>query len=199
MYSPIRDRRKLSPHMDRLSGHLRSPSAAMSLNFSAPVVVKTEAQHLDPGKYRYDADFVHDKRKVVLKGYVTDSRKGTICKFGAMTDSRANRHGALKAIMQPDNKWLVPTGPGDYEEVDCTKRPVRFTRPSVPSWSIPKGEAQDAVREKQQARRGGNLGPGSYSLPSPFDMNRTQRLGAERRLLCNITRSKSCAQMSSTC
>merc|ERR1719158_1493885 len=92
-------------------------------------------------------------------------------KFSFPHDGRTNKHGALKAVMTPDNKWVPPAGPGDYNEIDCTHRAQRVRWPSSPAWSVPKGEDQMAVREKQTFR-GPSLGPGSYELPSPWDMSR---------------------------
>merc|ERR1719482_1671082 len=99
----------------------------------------------------------------------------------------------MKGTVQPDNKWLGRMGPGDYEEVDKTERAHRVRWPSVPVWSVPKGDAQETVREKQKSKT--EIGPGSYELPSPFDMSRTKRLAAERRLLQKyLSRSQSASR-----
>merc|ERR1719263_990387 len=109
-----------------------------------------------------------------MKGRLTDSVNAA--KWSFPCDARANKHGALKSVMNPGNKWIPLAGPGDYEEVDSTKRPDRVSWPSVPAWSVPKGEAQENVREKILRKHSPGVGPGSYNLPSPFDMTRTQRL-----------------------
>merc|ERR1712224_358990 len=137
---------------------------------------RTEAAHICPGQYKYDADVSLCHRETVPKGALTDAARPS--KWSFPQDSRTNKHGALKAVMNPDNKWIAKAGPGDYEEVDRTDNPSRVSWPSVPAWSVPK----EAGREKQPKRITG-AGPGSYELPSLFDHSRTKRLAAERRLL----------------
>merc|ERR1719272_1720073 len=82
--------------------------------------------------------------------------------------------------MTLDNHMVHPGAPGDYEmqEIDCVTQAVRISKPSVPSISFTKNDRGLGAPKKR--------GPGTYGVAekdNPFDQRRTNRLGAERKLL----------------
>lgn len=139
---------------------------------------QSAAADVELGKYRLDRDVVLDRWTEVSKGGLTDSLSPVRISFGL--DSRTDAHGSLKAITCPDNKEYNPSGPGDYEHLDGSEKPHRVHWPSVPSWTVPKGESQEAVRHRRNFQ--GFPGPGHYE-PSGPERTRGARHRSEKQLL----------------
>eukprot|EP00440_Ansanella_granifera_P031109 gb/GFBE01033783.1/.p1 GENE.gb/GFBE01033783.1/~~gb/GFBE01033783.1/.p1 ORF type:complete len:222 (+),score=42.00 gb/GFBE01033783.1/:1-666(+) len=155
-------------YLDRLGTNRKAPAWTISHNENnlADKVRTTAAQHLQPGQYKLDRDFVIDKTAEVRKGKLTDSMSAPQIGFGS--ESRVKKStGVMKGMYRPMNAYISPLGPGQYEAVDSLTHHHRASYPSSFAWSVPKGEAAESIREKKL--QGLSPGPGIYNLPSFFD------------------------------
>lgn len=140
---------------------------------------QSAAADIELGKYRLDRDVVLNRWTEVCKGGLTDSLSPVRISFGQ--DSRTDAYGSLKAVTRPDNKEYNLAGPGDYEHLDGSEKPHRVHWPSVPSWTVPQGEAQEAVRHRRNFQDA--PGPGHYDPPGGLDRPRGVRHRSERQQL----------------
>lgn len=134
---------------------------------------------MQPGQYKIDRDFVSDITTECKKGRLTDSASAPQFSFGS--ENRCDPPtGALKSIIRPNNRWISPGSPGQYNAIDSIDRHKRTSLQSSYAWSVGKGEPQETVRDRQ--KQGMTPGPGIYQLPSFFDEVDRQRQEAEQKL-----------------
>mmetsp|Transcript_48819 Transcript_48819/g.79251 ORF Transcript_48819/g.79251 Transcript_48819/m.79251 type:complete len:223 (-) Transcript_48819:139-807(-) len=166
LHSKEPDLLNYSRYLDNFSDKRRAPACTISFNEKVKPIGKTAAQHLGPGQYKRDVDFVDDKFQQVRKGGLTGSASAPRFSFGH--DSRVDLPtGVMKGVIRPANNWINPLGPGQYNRIDGTERHNRVMWPSSQAWTVPKGESAQSIREKKGT--GISPGPGVYDLPSFFD------------------------------
>lgn len=185
------DRRIMCPDLDRRAEKQRQPRwsiCRLDRYAGAPPMRRTQsaAANIELGQYRIDRDVVLDRWKEVSKGGLTDSLSPVRISF--IQDSRTDAHGSLKSITCPDNKEYNPSGPGDYEHLDGSEKPHRVHWPSVPSWTVPKGDAQETVRHRRNFQ--GAPGPGYYDLSGPDTAKGARHRSEKQQLMEKLGRAR---------
>mmetsp|Transcript_17449 Transcript_17449/g.40918 ORF Transcript_17449/g.40918 Transcript_17449/m.40918 type:complete len:215 (-) Transcript_17449:149-793(-) len=158
---------ELRAYLDKLGDKRKSPEWTISWNetWFSDKVGATAAQHLEPGQYKIDRDFVVDPTAEVRKGKLSAALSAPTFTFA--NESRTHkRTGVMKGIVGAVDRDL-DTGPGQYPLPDGVAAHKRVQLPSSTAWSMARGDPQEAVRERRLAARAPP--PGSYTLPSFFD------------------------------
>mmetsp|Transcript_71417 Transcript_71417/g.167302 ORF Transcript_71417/g.167302 Transcript_71417/m.167302 type:complete len:216 (-) Transcript_71417:49-696(-) len=158
---------ELRSYLNKLGDKRRAPQWTISWNetWFTDKVGTTAAQHLEPGHYKIDRDFVIDSTAEVRKGKLSASFSTPTFRFA--DESRVHKTtGVMKGIVGHRDRDL-DTSPGQYPLPDGVATFKRVQLPSSTAWSMPRGEAQEEVRERRLQGRAPP--PGSYTLPSFFD------------------------------
>ncbi|CAK9104602.1 Uncharacterized protein SCF082_LOCUS48797 [Durusdinium trenchii] len=171
-------------YLDKIGDKRRAPEWTISWNdnWFMDKAASSAAQHLEPGQYKVDRDFVSDPTVEVLKGKLSSS--GSCPNFTFAHESRVHKASGLMRGLVGLHDKNIETCPGQYSSCDELTRSRRVCMKSSSAWSMPKGAAQEAVREKRMQVRAPP--PGTYKLPSFFD-----EVDQQRQELAGSRRSKS--------
>jgi len=179
LHSKHPDHLQFRQYLDKQGDRRRAPQWTISWNETGDAGVRmsrtaSAADHLGPGQYKADRDIVTDVAREVPRGCLSKSKTAPRFSFGF--EDRLDENGALKGITRPGNRLMNTTAPGSYAAIDGTEKPARVRWPSTPAFSVPRGEAQEAVRARRCASQ--TPGPGMYDISSPFDTIRKKHEAA---------------------
>lgn len=169
-------------YLDKMGDKRRAPEWTISWNegWFLDKAAPSAAQHLEPGQYKIDRDFVSDPTAEVLKGKLSPAN--SCPNFTFAHEPRVDQaSGMMKGLISAHDK-NIETSPGQYPSCDELTQSRRVCMPSSFAWSMPKGVAQEAVRERRMQTRAPP--PGTYKVPSFFDavdQQRQEQHGHRRR------------------
>mmetsp|Transcript_6537 Transcript_6537/g.16007 ORF Transcript_6537/g.16007 Transcript_6537/m.16007 type:complete len:316 (+) Transcript_6537:61-1008(+) len=150
--------------LDRIDHHSRSPcySVPRSTRPKNGSAVLTSADHLAPGQYRIESIWPMKESRDIQTGHLTNA--SSPIKVSFQIDKKTDSDGVLKGVrgLQPCTKL----GPGQYGVafIDGTEVAQRVRHQSVPAYSIPRGPAQEKVREDQLTKQLAGGQPGLYKI-----------------------------------